>query len=52
LFGTEAEAIPNFPSAPQAKITKDADKSVQTANSALQCLLEAKGAVLLQCDEI
>jgi len=36
----------------QAKITKDADKSVQTANSALQCLLEAKGAVLLQCDEI
>lgn len=36
----------------QAKVTKDADKSVQTANAALQCLLEAKGSVLLQCDEI
>lgn len=36
----------------QAKITKDADRSVQTANAALQCLLEPKGTVLLQCDEI
>lgn len=36
----------------QAKITKDADQSVQTANAALQYLLEPKGTILLQCDEI
>ncbi|PID44721.1 MAG: hypothetical protein CSB48_00940 [Proteobacteria bacterium] len=36
----------------QAKITKDADASIQTANAALQCLLEPDGTILLQCDEI
>lgn len=51
LRGWEKEISVNL-GALQAKITKEADTSVQTANAALQYLLEPTGTLLLQCDEI